>query len=89
MSVPKLFSGYFSSYIGLQKIASVAIAIRDSLGQESGVGRKLAHATAPIRDLRGLCRVAFIGWNSYIFESDAPVESGVLLGQAGPKVLDF
>lgn len=74
MSVPRLFQEYLSCCIKSQKIASVAIAIRDSLGQESGVGRNFAHATAPIRDLHGLCRVAFIGWNSYIFESDAPVE---------------
>ena len=72
MSVPRLFSGYFSCFTELQKIASVAIAIRVSLGQESGVGRKLAHTTDPIRDLFGLCRVAFMGWKLYIFASHAP-----------------
>lgn len=57
----------FPSVTALQKIASVAIAIRDSLGQESRVGATFAHAAAPIRDLLGLRRVAFIEKISYIF----------------------
>jgi hypothetical protein len=73
MSVPRLFQEYLSCCIKSQKIASVSIAIRVSLGQESGVGRSFAHATAPIRDLHGLSRVAYIEWNSYVFDCHAPV----------------
>jgi hypothetical protein len=73
MSVPRLFQEYLLCCIKSQKIASVSIAIRVSLAQESGVGRSFAHATAPIRDLHGLCRVAFIRWNLYVFDSHAPV----------------
>jgi hypothetical protein len=73
MSVPRLFSGYFSCRTELQISVSVAIAICMSQGHESGVGRNFAHATPPLRDLHGLSRVAFIGWYSYIFGSHAPV----------------
>ena len=45
MSVPRLFSGHIPWLAELQKIASVAIAIRDSLGQESGVGPKFSPRT--------------------------------------------
>lgn len=67
MSVPRMFFGYFPSCIDWQKVASESIAIRDSLGQETGGGRESAHARAPMRDLRGISRVAIIEWNSYIF----------------------
>jgi hypothetical protein len=45
MSVPRLFSGHIPWLAELQKIGSVAIAIRDSLGQESGVGPKFSPRT--------------------------------------------
>jgi hypothetical protein len=74
MSVPRLFSGYFPWLAELQKIASVAIAIRDSLGQESGVGPKFSPRKAPMRDRRGLSRVAFIEKISYVFVGNIPVK---------------